>query len=41
MKRIFVMVLLAVAAVSVASQHAKAQMNSMDDNPMVGGDPRD
>jgi uncharacterized surface protein with fasciclin (FAS1) repeats len=31
------MVLLAVASVSLASQHAQAQMNSMDDNPMVGG----
>jgi hypothetical protein len=31
------MVLLAVASVSLASQQAQAQMNSMDDNPMVGG----
>lgn len=31
------MVLLAVASISVASQQARAQMNSMDDNPMVGG----
>ena len=30
------MVLLAVASVTVASQQARAQMNSMDDNPMVG-----
>ena len=37
MKRVFVMVLLAVASVSLASQQAQAQMNSMDDNPMVGG----
>lgn len=35
-KRVLVM-LLAVAAISLASQHAQAQMNSMDDNPMVGG----
>lgn len=31
------MVLLAVASITVASQQAQAQMNSMDDNPMVGG----
>ena len=37
MKRVFVMVLLAVASIALASQHAQAQMNSMDDNPMVGG----
>lgn len=37
MKRVFIMVLLAVASITVASQHARAQMNSMDDNPMVGG----
>ena len=37
MKRMFVMVLLAVASITVASQHARAQMNSMDENPMVGG----
>jgi len=36
-KRVFVMVLLAVASITVASQQAQAQMNSMDDNPMVGG----
>ena len=34
-KRVFVMLLLAVAALTVASQHAQAQM--MDENPMVGG----
>src|SRR6185295_16946900 len=33
------MVLLAVASITVASQQAQAQMNSMDDNPMVGGAP--
>src|SRR5215216_6858499 len=33
----FVMVLLTVASITVASQHARAQMNSMDENPMVGG----
>src|SRR5215203_6804500 len=31
------MVLLAVASITFASQHGYAQMNSMDDNPMVGG----
>src|SRR5215212_5382896 len=31
------MVLLAVASITVLSQPARAQMNSMDDNPMVGG----
>ena len=36
MKRVLVMVLLAVASITVASQQARAQMN-MDDNPMVGG----
>jgi len=35
-KRVLVMVLLAVASITVASQQARAQMN-MDDNPMVGG----
>ena len=35
MKRVFVMVLLAVASITLASQHGYAQMNS--DNPMVGG----
>ncbi|HEU4794012.1 MAG TPA: fasciclin domain-containing protein [Pyrinomonadaceae bacterium] len=39
MKRVLVMVLLAVASISVASQRGYAQMNSMDDNPMVGGAP--
>ena len=34
MKRVLVMVLLAVASITVASQQARAQM---DDNPMVGG----
>ena len=37
MKRVLFMVLLAVASITVASQQALAQMNSMDDNPMVGG----
>src|SRR5918999_1618313 len=37
MKRVFVMVLLAVASITLASQQAQAQMNSMDKNPMVGG----
>jgi uncharacterized surface protein with fasciclin (FAS1) repeats len=36
-KRVFVMVLLAVASITLASQQARAQMNSMDENPMVGG----
>jgi len=36
-KRVFVMVLLAVASITLASQSARAQMNSMDENPMVGG----
>src|SRR5215207_5037308 len=36
-KRVFVMVLLAAASITFASQQARAQMNSMDDNPMVGG----
>src|SRR5215216_6232833 len=31
------MVLLAVASITLASQQTRAQMNSMDDNPMVGG----
>jgi uncharacterized surface protein with fasciclin (FAS1) repeats len=31
------MVLLAVASITFASRQAQAQMNSMDDNPMVGG----
>src|SRR6202008_799940 len=31
------MVLLAVASITVLGQQAQAQMNSMDDNPMVGG----
>ena len=35
-KRVLVMVLLAVASITVATQQARAQMN-MDDNPMVGG----
>lgn len=39
MKRVLVMVLLAVAAITVASQRGYAQMSSMDDNPMVGGAP--
>ena len=38
-KRVFVMVLLAVASITLASQQARAQMNSMDENPMVGGAP--
>ena len=37
MKKLFVMVLLAVASITFASRQAQAQMNSMDDNPMVGG----
>ena len=37
MKKLFVMVLLAVASITLASQNGYAQMNSMDDNPMVGG----
>ena len=37
MKRVLVMVLLAVASITFASQHGYAQMNSMNDNPMVGG----
>jgi uncharacterized surface protein with fasciclin (FAS1) repeats len=37
-KKVFVMVLLAVASITLASQQAHAQMNSMDNsNPMVGG----
>jgi uncharacterized surface protein with fasciclin (FAS1) repeats len=36
-KRVLFMMLLAVASITVASQQAQAQMNSMDDNPMVGG----
>jgi uncharacterized surface protein with fasciclin (FAS1) repeats len=35
-KRLFVMVLLAVASITFGSQQARAQM---DDNPMVGGAP--
>ena len=38
MKKVFVMVLLAAASITLASQQAHAQMNSMDNsNPMVGG----
>ena len=37
MKKLFAMVLLAVAFTVLAGGHAQAQMNSMDDNPMVGG----
>lgn len=37
MKKLFAMVLLAVAAIALADGHAQAQMSSMDDNPMVGG----
>ena len=38
MKKVFVMMLLAVASITLASQQAHAQMNSMDNsNPMVGG----
>ena len=38
MKKVLVMVLLAVASITLASQQAHAQMNSMDNsNPMVGG----
>jgi uncharacterized surface protein with fasciclin (FAS1) repeats len=37
-KKVFVMVLLAVASITLARQQAHAQMNSMDNsNPMVGG----
>jgi uncharacterized surface protein with fasciclin (FAS1) repeats len=36
-KRVLVMVLLAVASLTFAGQQARAQMNSMDENPMVGG----
>ena len=38
MKRVLVMVLLAVASITVGSQRGYAQ-SSMDDNPMVGGAP--
>lgn len=37
MKKVFVMLLLAVASISLSSRQSQAQMNSMDDNPMVGG----
>ena len=38
MKKVFVMMLLAVASITLASQQAHAQMNSIDNsNPMVGG----
>lgn len=37
MKKLFVMVLLAVASVSLAKQTANAQMMSSNENPMVGG----
>jgi uncharacterized surface protein with fasciclin (FAS1) repeats len=36
-KKVVVMVLLAVGSITLANQRANAQMNSMDDNPMVGG----
>jgi uncharacterized surface protein with fasciclin (FAS1) repeats len=36
-KKVLGMVLLAVASITLANQNANAQMNSMDDNPMVGG----
>ena len=36
-KKVLVMVLLAVVSITLANQRANAQMNSMDDNPMVGG----
>ena len=39
MKKVLVMVLLAVASITLANHSAYAQMNSMDDNPMVGGAP--
>ena len=40
MKNFFVMVLLAVASLTIATQSAYAQMNKMNDmNPMVGGAP--
>ena len=40
MKKFFVMVLLAVASLTIATQSAYAQMNKMNDmNPMVGGAP--
>jgi uncharacterized surface protein with fasciclin (FAS1) repeats len=39
MKKFFAMVLLAVASIALAGGHAQAQMNSMDDNPSVGGAP--
>ena len=37
MRRFLFMVLLAVASITVLGHQAQAQMNSMDDNPMVGG----
>ena len=36
-KKVLVMVLLAVASITLANIRANAQMNSMDENPMVGG----
>jgi uncharacterized surface protein with fasciclin (FAS1) repeats len=38
-KKLLVMVLLAVASVSIANQNANAQMMGGNDNPMVGGAP--
>jgi uncharacterized surface protein with fasciclin (FAS1) repeats len=39
MKKFFAMVLLALASIALVDGQAQAQMNSMDDNPMVGGAP--
>ncbi len=39
MRKLFAMVLLAVALTALAGGYAQAQMNSMDDNPMFGGAP--
>lgn len=39
MRKLFAMVLFAVALTALAGGRAQAQMNSMDDNPMVGGAP--
>ncbi len=39
MKKVLVMVLLAVASIAIANERAYAQMKSTDMNPMVGGAP--
>ena len=39
MKKVLVMVLLAVASIAIANQRVYAQMKSTDMNPMVGGAP--